>query len=64
MVGAETRMPAVFYSSDGVPKVDDPDADITAITAYLFEMGTMPILPADGARPEPPTPIDWTTHPY
>jgi mono/diheme cytochrome c family protein len=67
VVGAETRMPGVFYTSDGIPKVDHPDEDIAAITAYLFQMTEPPAAPSgtsnsnglDGQRP-----IDWTTQPY
>lgn len=65
VVGVETRMPAVFYTSDGVPKVEDPEADIAAIAAYLFEMTEIPTPQGDGGQREPPTPtIDWTTHLY
>jgi mono/diheme cytochrome c family protein len=63
VVGAETRMPAVFYTVDGVPKVEDPEADIAEITAYLFEMTSTPH--GDGAqRAQPTPPVDWATHPY
>jgi cytochrome c2 len=63
VVGVETRMPAVFYTPDGEPKVDDPDADIAGITAYLFEMTGDPAPQA--GEPASPTPaIDWATHPY
>jgi mono/diheme cytochrome c family protein len=69
VVGMETRMPAAFYTTDGSPKVDYPDRDIDAITAYLFKMTEPPPslpAPTDGDRPgnEHPQPIDWTKHPY
>lgn len=38
IVGSQTRMPAVFYTSDGHPKVEHPLQDIDAITAYLLHM--------------------------
>ncbi len=38
IVGTYTRMPTVFYTVDGTPKVDHPEQDIEAITAYLLEM--------------------------
>jgi cytochrome c2 len=65
VVGLETRMPAVFYTSDGVPKVEAPEADIAAITAYLFQM-TEVAPPSDGGGPheQPTDTIDWTKHPY
>lgn len=65
VVGIETRMPTVFYTTDGVPKVEDPDTDIAGITAYLFQMPEDTDLRGNPAQHEPPTPpIDWTTHPY
>ncbi len=62
VVGTETRMPSVFYTTDGVPKVDDPQHDVAAITAYLLQMTE-----AAGASLDetPPTPsVDWSTQPY
>jgi len=38
VVGPETRMPAVFYTTDGIPNVEHPERDIDAITAYLYEV--------------------------
>ena len=65
VVGVDTRMPAVFYTTDGVPKVENPDADIADITAYLFEMTESTLPHSDGEPHNQPTaPIDWTTHPY
>ena len=65
IAGMETRMPAVFYTIDGVPKVEHPDEDIAAITAYLFHMSAPPTdssvtTESNGEH----HPIDWTTHPY
>jgi mono/diheme cytochrome c family protein len=38
IAGAQTRMPTVFYTVDGVPKVDHPKEDIDDITTYLMAM--------------------------
>lgn len=66
VVGTETRMPAVFYTTDGAPKVDEPQRDIEAITAYLLKMSEAGGvgLPREAPDPEPTTQIDWSTHPY
>ncbi|MFQ5667356.1 MAG: c-type cytochrome [Candidatus Binatia bacterium] len=65
LVGRETRMPAIFYTSDGIPKVDHPKRDITAVTAYLLEMAERPVASAGnhGRRQQTPA-TDWTTYPY
>ena len=67
VVGTETRMPAVFYTTDGMPKVDHPDEDIGAITAYMLQMTEPPAAASEtpqpnGAGDQPP--IDWATQPY
>jgi cytochrome c2 len=64
MVGTETRMPAVFYSIDGVPKVEHPEDDIAAIAAYLFQMTEPPHTERgpDGEKQQPA--IDWSVYPY
>ncbi|MBI3786223.1 MAG: c-type cytochrome [Deltaproteobacteria bacterium] len=38
IAGAQTRMPTVFFTIDGVPKVEKPREDIDDITAYLMSM--------------------------
>lgn len=64
VVGPQTRMPAVFYTVDGLPKVDDPERDIATITAYLLQ-ATSPSAEAAGKSGDgPQQEIDWTTHPY
>ena len=60
VVGMETRMPAVFYTIDGVSKVEHPDEDIAAITAYLLHMSAPPTSNATDNQ----QPTDWTTQPY
>jgi mono/diheme cytochrome c family protein len=67
IVGTETRMPAVFYTTDGVPKVDHPEEDIGAITAYLLQMTEPPTAALEATTPggvADHPPIDWTTQPY
>jgi cytochrome c2 len=61
IVGTATRMPTVFYSMEGLPKVDHPDNDIAAIVGYLFQMTDSPQATDDGKQEQP---IDWTTAPY
>jgi cytochrome c2 len=68
VVGTATRMPAAFYTTDGVPKVDEPDRDIAAITAYLSQMTELPVAPSasedaqEGDREKQE--IDWTKYTY
>ena len=64
IVGVETRMPAVFYSIDGLAKVDHPEDDIAAITTYLLQMTEPPTTERSGEGGEPEPPIDWSTRPY
>jgi hypothetical protein len=67
IVGSETRMPAVFYTTDGFPKVEHPEDDIAALTAYLFQMSEAGPASAtgDGVHERTPEPsIDWRTYPY
>jgi mono/diheme cytochrome c family protein len=69
IVGTQTRMPTVFYTVDGKPKVEHPEGDIEAITAYLLH-ATEPIqaalaaLDADRRAAEKKQQIDWTTYEY
>jgi cytochrome c2 len=42
IAGAQTRMPTVFYSVDGQPKVETPQEDIDDITTYLMGMTEPP----------------------
>jgi len=42
IAGAQTRMPTVFYSVEGDPKVEDPQKDIADITTYLMGMTEPP----------------------
>jgi mono/diheme cytochrome c family protein len=70
IVGTQTRMPAVFYTTDGVPKIKHPDGDIEAIAAYLLQM-TEPLDKALAsleqgrrAEEEKQKKVDWTTFQY
>ena len=38
IAGNDTRMPTVFYTVDGVPKVEHPQQDIDDIVAYVMGM--------------------------
>ncbi len=42
IAGIEPRMPTVFYSVDGEPKVEKPKEDIDDITTYLMGMSEPP----------------------
>ncbi len=42
IAGIETRMPTVFYTVEGVPKVENPKKDIDDITTYLMGMTEPP----------------------
>ncbi len=42
MAGPQTRMPTVFYTIDGVPKVEKAEEDINDITTYLMAMTEPP----------------------
>ena len=69
IVGKQSRMPAVFYTSDGIPKVKDPDHDIASIAAYLGHMTESPEtalarLEATRAREDEEQQIDWTNYDY
>lgn len=68
ILGTQTRMPDVFYTIDGVPKVEHPTEDIQAIAAYLAQMteppeATLAKLEAERKREQEAQP-DWTTYQY
>lgn len=68
IVGTQTRMPLVFYTIDGVPKVEHPTEDIQAIAAYLLQMDeppetTLGRLEAE-RKDEREAQPDWTTYQY
>jgi cytochrome c2 len=55
-VGPETRMPAVFYTTDGIPNVEHPERDIAAITAHLYDMNHIHV--GAGPAQESPSPVE------
>ncbi len=69
IAGAQTRMPTVFYSIEGEPKVEKPKEDIDDITTYLMGMTEPPevTLKAEeetkkAEEQKPPT--DWSNVQY
>ena len=42
IAGTQTRMPTIFYSVDGEPKVERPKDDIDDVTLYLMGMTEPP----------------------
>ncbi len=69
IVGKQSRMPDVFFTIDGIPKVEHPDREIEAITAYLLHMeqpldaALAALKKADEAE-KANSEIDWTQYPY
>ena len=68
ILGTQTRMPDVFFTIDGIPKVEHPEKDIEAITAYLMQMTEPPettLAKRDAERKrEQEAQPDWTTYQY
>jgi mono/diheme cytochrome c family protein len=69
LVGNDTRMPTVFYTVDGTPKVDHPDEDIIAITAYMMSMADTPEPEGEAGEEEAPpsapkNAVDWSNMQY
>jgi cytochrome c len=54
VMGPETRMPAVFYTTDGIPNVEHPERDIDAITAYLYDMNDASLDKGPARESQPP----------
>jgi mono/diheme cytochrome c family protein len=68
IAGPETRMPTVFYTVDGVPKVDRPEEDIEDIVTYLLGMtepaeASLAAL-AQEEKAEQENVVDWTKVEY
>ncbi len=66
IVGMQTRMPSVFYSTDGDAKVEQPDRDIEAIAAYVLRMTEPPevtLAKLNAEKVEQPA-TDWTKVEY
>jgi hypothetical protein len=70
IAGPQTRMPTVFYTVDGRPKVDRPQDDIDDITTYLMAMVEPPEVTlqaeeeAKKAEAEQEEQVDWSNVQY
>jgi mono/diheme cytochrome c family protein len=69
VAGEQSRMPAIFYTADGAPKVDDPTSDVAAITAFLLHVDGSPQAAvaahkAERAAEPKQAPTDWSTYDY
>ncbi len=70
MMGAQTRMPTVFYTVDGEPKVEKPVDDIADITTYLMGMTEPPEVTLQAQAEErekvqeKEKAVDWSTMQY
>lgn len=69
IAGTQTRMPTVFYTVDGVPKVERPEDDINDIVLYLMTMKESPevtLLAYEETikEEEKKEQVDWTTFEY
>jgi hypothetical protein len=67
MAGAQTRMPTVFYSVEGEPKVEKPQQDIEDITAYMMWMAEPPEITLAAMEQKDKTQeqqVDWTKIEY
>jgi hypothetical protein len=70
IAGAQTRMPTVFYSIEGDPKVEKPKDDIEDITTYLMGMVEPPEATLKGeevqeqAKRAQEQQTDWTKFNY
>jgi mono/diheme cytochrome c family protein len=70
IAGAQTRMPTVFYSVEGDPKVEKPKDDIDDITTYLMGMTEPPEVTLKAAEETKEAEVkkeqatDWTKMDY
>mgnify|MGYP000173929754 CR=1 FL=1 len=62
--GAGTKMPFVYYTPDGVPRVPDPEKWIEYSTLYLLFMEKPPEMPKETGIEEirPGADVDWTQY--
>ena len=60
--GAGTKMPYVFYTPDGAPRVSDAEMWIAYVTNYLMIMEKIPEPLPEEEKPEEE--IDWTEWDY
>jgi mono/diheme cytochrome c family protein len=61
--GAGTKMPYVYYSPDGAPRVSDPEMWIDYVTNYMMIMEEIPQPPPEEEE-KPEEEIDWTEMTY
>ncbi|GAB4352933.1 MAG: hypothetical protein Kow0099_37140 [Candidatus Abyssubacteria bacterium] len=61
--GAGTKMPYVFYTPEGVPRVSDAEMWIDYITKYLMVMEKIPEAPPEEEK-KPEEEVDWTQMSY
>ncbi len=68
IAGAQTRMPTVFYTVEGSPKVERPQEDIDDITTYLMAMVEPPEVTLKAAeeskKAEEEKQVDWSNVQY
>jgi mono/diheme cytochrome c family protein len=69
IAGVQTRMPTVFYTVDGVPKVERPEDDIRDIVTYLMGMKEAPEVTLKAFEEKEKAErekeqVDWTTYQY
>jgi hypothetical protein len=69
MAGTQTRMPTVFYTVEGVPKVERPQEDINDIVTYVMAMKedaeiTLQAYAEEIEVEEAKEQIDWTKFKY
>jgi mono/diheme cytochrome c family protein len=70
IAGAQTRMPTVFYTVEGTPKVERPREDIDDITTYMMGMTEPPEVTlaaeeaARQAEEKEKEQVDWSTVQY
>lgn len=63
-VGAGTKMPFVYYTPDGVPRIPEPEKWIEYSAVFLMFMDKVPEMPKEKAIEEirPGTDVDWTQY--
>ena len=69
IAGTQTRMPTVFYTVEGVPKVERPEEDINDIVTYVMAMKenaeiTLAAYAEEIKVEEAKEQVDWTTFKY
>jgi mono/diheme cytochrome c family protein len=62
--GKGTKMPFVYYTPDGVPRISDPETWIEYSALYLMFMEKMPEIPKEKPIEDvrPGSDVDWTSY--